>query len=364
MPINLSQKHNPSKKGAVLIIVLWFVMLISVLVATLAGETRLSATAVFYNKQALESWGQTLQALRAAEMEIMFARMPASPDDEERQAFELEGKHKWIYRFNGQALNLAYPIAEHITVRIYDNAGKINILRLSRQRMRQLLEKRVGDEEKLDALQQAWEDWIDGDDLKRMQGAEKDYYEKLDLPYTPRNSHLETVEEILLIKGFAEVFKDIPLNNVFTVYGTVSGINPNLATKEVLMLLPGLNETIVNAILARRQEEDFRSRQDFNELMEPEQLAEFLPWINFSTSNEYTIAIQSEAKTEETIDAEDTEKEPIPADGKNTRAFMVTVQARGYKEPPKVLMVNPYGVVPNTTHEHLPDQTEDTSLNI
>jgi general secretion pathway protein K len=354
-----------SQSGAILIIVLWFVMFISVLVATLASETRLSARAVFYNKEALKDWAHTLQALRAAEMEIMMARMPASPDDEERKEFEFEGKRKWIYRFNGQALKLAYPVSDNVTVRIYDNAGKINIQRLSRQQMHQLLKKRIGDdEEKLQALEDAWEDWIDGDDLKRVEGAEKEYYEELDPPYQPRNSRLETVEEILLIKGFAEVFKGIALDTVFTMYSNISGVNPNLATKEVLMLIPGLNEGIINEILARRQEEDFNSRQDFNEIAEPEQLVEFLPWINFSTGNEYTISIQSgeTVLADDSENSEETTQEetrlPAPADGKNVRAFMVTVQARGYRNIPKVLIVNPYGVVPNTAHERLPSKEE------
>jgi len=48
-------------------------------------------------------------------------------------------------------------------------------------------------------LEDAWHDWIDGDELKRINGAEKDYYETLSPPYEPRNSRLETVEELLLI---------------------------------------------------------------------------------------------------------------------------------------------------------------------
>lgn len=361
--------YKNSQPGAILIIVLWFIMFISVLVATIASETRLSAKIVFYNKEALKDWGHTLQALRAAQMEIMLARMPLSPDDKERQDFEFEGKHKWAYRFNGQPLNLAYPIADNITVRIYDNAGKINIQRLSRQQLQLLIKKRIGDDEKkLQALQDAWDDWIDSDDLKRMDGAEKEYYEELDPPYEPRNSRVETIEEILLIKGFAEVFKGIELDTVFTVYSNVSGINPNLATKEVLMLIPGLDETTANRILVKRRTEDFKSRQDFNEFIEPEQFAEFSPWINFSTSNEYTIIIQSGAIDDEkdSVDIDDEEnsadseqkKIPVPADGKNVRAFMVTVQARGFRDIPKVLMVNPYGVVPDTAHEQLPSEDE------
>lgn len=364
-----------SQPGAILIIVLWFIMFISVLVATIASETRLSAKIVFYNKEALKDWGRTLQALRAAEMEIMLVNMPPSPDDKKRQDYEFEGKRKWKHRLNGQPLDLAYPIADNITVRIYDNAGKINIRGLSPQKMRPLLGKRIGnDEEKLQVLLDALMDWTDTDDLKRMHGAEKEYYEELDPPYQPRNAPLETVEELLLIKGFAEVFKGVELDTAFTMYGgTQSIINLNLATKEALMLIPGVDEASANKILVKRRTEDFKSPQDFTDFMEPEQLAEFLPWFNAnSTSSDYTIAIQSQALDNQETDegneelaeksAEEIEQKkiPVPADGKNIRAFMVTVRReQGYKDKPRILMVNPYGVVPDTSHEQLPSEEEE-----
>jgi len=44
-------------------------------------------------------------------------------------------------------------------------------------------------------------DWIDSDDQQREGGAEIDYYADLDPPYAPRNGPLETVEELLLVRG-------------------------------------------------------------------------------------------------------------------------------------------------------------------
>ncbi len=44
-------------------------------------------------------------------------------------------------------------------------------------------------------------DWIDEDDESRPFGAERDYYEQLDPPYTCKNGPLDTVEELLLIRG-------------------------------------------------------------------------------------------------------------------------------------------------------------------
>ena len=44
-------------------------------------------------------------------------------------------------------------------------------------------------------------DWIDEDDEVRPFGAERAYYEQLDPPYTCKNGPLDTVEELLLIRG-------------------------------------------------------------------------------------------------------------------------------------------------------------------
>ena len=44
-------------------------------------------------------------------------------------------------------------------------------------------------------------DWIDEDDEPREFGAEFDYYQTLQPPYAPKNGPLETVEELLLVRG-------------------------------------------------------------------------------------------------------------------------------------------------------------------
>ena len=44
-------------------------------------------------------------------------------------------------------------------------------------------------------------DWVDEDDDTREYGAEYDYYQSLDPPYSPKNGPLDTVEELLLIRG-------------------------------------------------------------------------------------------------------------------------------------------------------------------
>lgn len=44
-------------------------------------------------------------------------------------------------------------------------------------------------------------DWLDSDDEQRENGAEAEYYAQLDPPYQPKNGALDTVEELLLVRG-------------------------------------------------------------------------------------------------------------------------------------------------------------------
>jgi len=352
------------QRGLVLIIVLWFSIVIAVMVATLASEIRLSAKVVTHNEDNLQQWGNILTALRMAEMELLMARMPPSVDDIERQEYITDNKN-WGYRFDGSEIQLAYPLPDNISVRIYDHAGKINLRRLSRQRMREILEKQLGDNDpaKLEELQEAWEDWVDSDNDKRMNGAEKEHYERLDIPYQPRNASLETIDELLLVKGYDEVFKDFPLDTAFTVYGNSAGINPNLATREALMLVPGLNATVIDMIIAKRQMEEFKNQAqllDFiSEYLTVEDAHKTRSWFNFSTSNYYTIAIQvtspeEEYQASENNDQDDKDKKERNIDEdtetivlQNDRAYLVMLQVRSSQRKPKVLMIKPYGLLPD-----------------
>lgn len=384
-----SKGTTPSpQSGAILIIVLWFLVIVTAMVATLASETRLSAQIVHYNKLALQNWNDTLKALAAAQMELFINTMDPPPGQEQEVPLSVsERKNKQRYRFDGQVLDLAYPIPDTVTVRIYDEVGKINLRNLSDPSMRKLLEKRIGqDPDKISALLDARQDWIDPDDLKRANGAEKDYYETLSPPYEPRNAPpIETVEELLLIKGFAEAFKGVEMEAAFTVYGNNYGVNPNLATREALMLIPGLDEKLVNTILTKRREKAFKNIGDFNEFMQPEQLAEINPWMDFRSSSAfYTIAIQtknseaidekkdksesSEKKTEDNLKAtadnqEDNTTDSSSSESEQQRAYLVTVQfikSTQFNQKPKVLMVNPYGVLPDTRYETLVNQNDDS----
>ena len=112
-------------------------------------------------------------------------------------------------------------------------------------------------------------DWLDSgdqnyqliqtDDLDiPVSGAENDYYQSLSNSYSCKNGELETLQELLLVKGFSkEVISKI------SPYITVNGsdmININTASAEVLMALnSNLDETTISTVIDLRNDEPIES---------------------------------------------------------------------------------------------------------
>ena len=344
----------PSKqKGSVLIIVLWTSVLLTVLVTAMAGKVRLSAQTVLHNQEASASWATMMGAVSQAEMELMLELM-AQPVDYQPELTE-EGEERLpAYRFNGRPLELHYPIPEDVVVRIYDHGGKINLNRIPRRYMQMLIEERLGgieeaDPEEVQALLQAWTDWTDLNDLEGLNGAEAEYYQSLEPPYEPRNNaDLDTVEEILHIKGFAELFEGVNLEAAFTIYGNERTINLNLATREAMALLPGMNDELIENVIAFRELEDISNRIEVAEIIPFENLQELSAWIGNNTSTFYSVYVypRAELDAETLARLEETQEfvNPDPV----TQAYMEIIEVRSYGNLPRVYNIDPYGVLPDT----------------
>jgi type II secretory pathway component PulK len=83
------------------------------------------------------------------------------------------------------------------TVRVIDEASKLNINTITRE---QLMTLPYMEEDIADAIL----DWRDSDDNPQNAGVEAGYYANLPIPYTIRNGPLRSVRELLLVKGVTE----------------------------------------------------------------------------------------------------------------------------------------------------------------
>lgn len=342
-----NQYPNDHNRGAVLIMVLWTAVILTILVTVLAANVRLSATTAFHNKTGSHDYALMLAAMYKAEMELMMERMPV-PLGQELTLSE-EGEFRIpANRFNGQPLTLNYAADDNMVVRIYDHAGKINLNRIQRPRMQQIIEKQLGprfDPMEVQALLAAWTDWTDLNSLVTPGGAEDEYYLSLDPPYTARNNpELDTVEELRLIRGFDELFKDVNLDAAFTVYGSGGAVNPNLATREALLLLPGLDEEMVEQIIAWRERRDFRAIREVGEIVPLESMVELSPWLGFNTSSFYSVYVYPQP--------DDTNAEAAPV----TQAYMHLMEVRSANNRARVYKVHPYAKLPDTAPARVTDR--------
>jgi general secretion pathway protein K len=160
-------------------------------------------------------------------------------------------------------------------VEIQDESGKININTISEEQLRLLIEASGINKQDGDIIVDSVLDWRDGDDLYRLNGAEDDYYQSLDLPYNARNGRIETVEELLLIRGITpDYFYGHPertpdgsvifkygLSRCFTVYATrtLNRINVNYAPLPVLLSIPGMPLQAATMICERRLTKPFKN---------------------------------------------------------------------------------------------------------
>lgn len=328
------------QSGSVLIVTLWTVVMLSMLILVLTSEARLSAELARAQLDRSNLWTDTLTALNAAEMELLLELMPEPAEDDDPE--DDDDVKDPAFRFNGEALTLNYAHPDTVEVRIYDHAGKINLRNLTESRLQLLLENRFEDPDvtEIADLLAAWGDWIDEDDGARVNGAEDQYYLELDPPYRPRQGPLESVEELLLIRGFDRVFADVNLNAAFTLWSDSDTVNINTATPEALALLPGLDSAAIEAILAYRKEQDFTQLADLEDIVDVERLTELQSWIDFaSVSSTYTVLVVPKVLLN---DEEEPGRPRQPVFG----GFAEVVRVTDFAERPFVLRADPVARLP------------------
>jgi len=115
-----------------------------------------------------------------------------------------DGQGEDVGRFTIVAPQLIDGIAQGIRFGLEDESTRLNLSTLLAAEKsvgkggRELLMGLPGmSEEIADSIL----DWIDEDDLPREFGAEVEYYSALDPPYAPKNGPLDSVEELLLVRG-------------------------------------------------------------------------------------------------------------------------------------------------------------------
>lgn len=156
-----------------------------------------------------------------------------------------------------------------ITGLISDEQGKININTLvngeeinetTRLRMQRLFSLLELDEN----LVQAVIDWIDPD-INAMipDGAEDDYYTRLEQPYLTANQQMSHISELRLVKGFDQEIYQL-VSPFLTALPENTAININTASATVMATLSDqIAVSLAESLVEERQQGGFESLQQF-----------------------------------------------------------------------------------------------------
>lgn len=264
-------RPGASVRGSALIIVLWVIGLMGILVSSFAFDAHLEARVTSHFRKRTRADFLAYSAMEKARS-ILFAvskvdvkgEPPEDATDWYREARSLaEGG-----RFAG-----TYPLGGgEFEVEIVTEQARWSVNHLKEEESWEPLLDYIGVPSDLwPVLIDSYLDWTDADSDPRVDGGESaDYYETLDPPYRARNGDLDTVDELLLIKGFSrallyggalEVGAEDPvmiehggLANLLTVYGD-KRININAAPYHVLLTLrdpSGDADLLTEAVLGER----------------------------------------------------------------------------------------------------------------
>jgi general secretion pathway protein K len=161
-------------------------------------------------------------------------------------------------------------------VDIQDESGKVNVNAVSEEQLRLLVEAAGIGKPDSDIITDSILDWRDADSMHRLNGAEDDYYESLNPPYKAKNGRIDTVEELLLVRGVTpEYFYGFPARNqdgsvvyryglsrYLTAYSVRNQVNVNFAPVPVLLSIPQMTPQLAQLIYERRRTKPFKNPQE------------------------------------------------------------------------------------------------------
>jgi len=297
------KKNLINEKGVALILILWVVTLLSVIVNTFAWMVRTEAQAVGNFQEETKAYYLARGGFQRTIMELLKNQgLPA--EEAPGEGLKLDGKVNMVHFQDGYA-----------EVRVVDEGGKIDINVASRDDLIRVFTALKIEGENKDVIADSMLDWIDENDLHRLNGAENDYYRSLPEPYMAKDGPFSMVDELLWVRGITpEIFYNFTANrshewsegeanisgeegrfgtgleSIFTVYTGSNKVNINTASMTLLTAIPGIGEAQAEKIIAIREGNPFRDMRDLTKVVASFP-PEFSKFINFSSPGVYTIEI-------------------------------------------------------------------------
>lgn len=200
----MARRRGQRQKGLVLLIVLWTVTILLILAGTTRQTSRLDTKlSVFTTQEVRCRWASRAGVEKAIALLNEDDRALDGPSD--------------LWYYNPEDLVNVPMQGCHYTVRVLDEAGKLNVNTATRDQLLGLFDWGM-DVASADAII----DWRDTDDTPGEEGVEAGYYENLPYRYTIHNGPFKTIREVLKVKSVTEQL----------FYGEDTNFNGQLDTNE------------------------------------------------------------------------------------------------------------------------------------
>ena len=303
-----------TQKGVALIMVLWIIAILSVVVLEFCFGMRTEVNITKNFKDELQLYAMAEGGVQRANLELIYKH--DAKVQQLRKTWKAEEippeKKEWLTDGRPYLLPFNQGVCE---IRIMSEAGKININTVSEITLRKVMGNLGLEVEARDIVVDSIMDWRDPDDFYRVNGAENDYYQSLKEPYNCKNGNLDSIEELLLVRGVTsdlfygrkEIKKGeegikvdrVGLKDIFSIYSSGEQIDINSATPLVLRYVLGIPEEVSRLIVKAREEKGFENQQDL--LQRVPELSPFIGEVGKflvyrSTISYYTIESRGKSK--------------------------------------------------------------------
>lgn len=223
------------QRGVALILVLWVLSILTLMAGSFSKAMRRESAGVMTIRANAEANAQAQAGIALAQAMMLH--------EDETKRWRVDGS---IYEIETENATMR--------IRLLSETGKIDINSVAVQLLHQVLLNAPLETQAQLELENAILDWRDEDDTTRPFGAEKPEYKAAKLSYAPRNKPFRSLEELQMVRGLdAEVFAW--MQPLFTVYAAgQTEVDLNLATRDVLNVLPEVDTNLLEAYFLARQQ--------------------------------------------------------------------------------------------------------------
>lgn len=231
-----------------LISVLWVLALLAVIAGSFTADIRTEARLARNLGENAKARALADAGIQRAVLALLQPRTEGLLDRASEEMFDIGWRRDGIprtWRFGGGV----------VVISILDESGKIDLNTAVDELLGGLfVSLGVGNGEAA-ALVDAIADFRDGNDFKRLNGAEDADYRAAGLDHGPKNALFQAIEELRLVLGMtADLYRRAA--PALTVHSGRPGIDPAAAPRTALLALPGIEAAEVEALLEARAAAD------------------------------------------------------------------------------------------------------------